>query len=286
MSGNRDDHDDARIDALIEKSSLGTPGARQLRDRIPRAEAQGISRLAATRETAPEDLALGSIRARALAALLVGDLARPLQAMQRLDRILENARASDHGFVLVHDPDRIFDLDRDLARARGRVRDLDRILALESVLALSFYSVLDLESVLGRCRGLASDLDRALGRFRGLARDLDLELDFNGARDYVRVGDLDRDLVRDLAHGFEVAVSIARRVQEGLRAREVDASGSDLSGMGEISDIELLDRVVWTRQTIWPPGIVSLVEAHSEKIGDGVYKVRVGGRPVRAAADA
>jgi hypothetical protein len=38
--------DDARLDALIERSSLGSPGARRLRERIPRADAERISHLA------------------------------------------------------------------------------------------------------------------------------------------------------------------------------------------------------------------------------------------------
>lgn len=42
--------DDALIEDLIEQSSLGTAGARQLRDRIPQAEAEFIRELADRRE--------------------------------------------------------------------------------------------------------------------------------------------------------------------------------------------------------------------------------------------
>lgn len=46
MTHGQDKHDDARLEALIARSSLGAPGARQLRARIPLAEARRISRLA------------------------------------------------------------------------------------------------------------------------------------------------------------------------------------------------------------------------------------------------
>ena len=47
MTHGQDEHDnEARIEALIERSSLGAPGARQLRARIPLTEGRRISRMA------------------------------------------------------------------------------------------------------------------------------------------------------------------------------------------------------------------------------------------------
>ena len=47
MTSDREDQiGDARFDALIEKSSLGTPGARRLRERVPRSEGEYIRQLA------------------------------------------------------------------------------------------------------------------------------------------------------------------------------------------------------------------------------------------------
>jgi RNA polymerase sigma-70 factor (ECF subfamily) len=53
---NHDDrNEDAQFEALLERSSLGAPGARQLRERIPLAEAEAIIRL-----SAPSPTSIGS----------------------------------------------------------------------------------------------------------------------------------------------------------------------------------------------------------------------------------
>lgn len=56
MTVNHDDrNEDAQFEALLERSSLGAPGARQLRERIPLAEAEAIIRL-----SAPSPTSIGS----------------------------------------------------------------------------------------------------------------------------------------------------------------------------------------------------------------------------------
>jgi RNA polymerase sigma factor (sigma-70 family) len=52
---NHDDNEDAQFEALLERSSLGAPAARQLRERIPLAEAEAIIRL-----SAPSPTSIGS----------------------------------------------------------------------------------------------------------------------------------------------------------------------------------------------------------------------------------
>lgn len=56
MTVNHDDrNEDAQFEALLERSSLGAPGARQLRERIPMAEAEAI-----IRQSAPSPTSMGS----------------------------------------------------------------------------------------------------------------------------------------------------------------------------------------------------------------------------------
>jgi excisionase family DNA binding protein len=55
MAVTGDREDDALVDYLIERSSLGTAGARQLRERIPQAEAEAIRLAAALRPKTERD---------------------------------------------------------------------------------------------------------------------------------------------------------------------------------------------------------------------------------------
>ena len=55
----------------------------------------------------------------------------------------------------------------------------------------------------------------------------------------------------------------------------IDASGADLSGL-DLADVSVLEGVVWTEETTWPPGIRGEVQAQSEVIREGVYQVRGG----------
>lgn len=61
-----------------------------------------------------------------------------------------------------------------------------------------------------------------------------------------------------------------------LAAREVVASGADLSGL-PVPDLEVLVGVVWDRDTRWAPGVRERVAACSEEISPGVYRVVPGG---------
>jgi hypothetical protein len=93
----------------------------------------------------------------------------------------------------------------------------------------------------------------------------------------------DGDTARVSARKFLMYISRARvlATQLGLDLHEleVDVSGADLSGMGINPD--LLNGVVWTDQTSWPPGVASQVRAHSTEIRAGVYQVRLGNTPER-----
>jgi hypothetical protein len=56
---------------------------------------------------------------------------------------------------------------------------------------------------------------------------------------------------------------------------EIDASGVDLSA-ADVRDVALLEGVIWTRKTTWPPGEVKRIRAYSKEIRPGVFKVRSG----------
>jgi hypothetical protein len=184
----------------------------------------------------------------------------------------------------------------DLGGAIDLVRDLDRALRLDldHILAVSMRIGLD------RVQFLARDLDhhlvRALDRastFADAFEDtrffdpaLDLVRTLDGALAHVRtlrhersdrkqVGVLDRRLVRALSHHLDRALDLVRALIRGIGAQPVDASGADLSGV-EIDDLDVLNGVIWTGQTIWPPGVREQVRDNSEEIRPGVYQVRTG----------
>jgi hypothetical protein len=87
--------------------------------------------------------------------------------------------------------------------------------------------------------------------------------------------DLDRACARadDLKRSFERQRTLIPRFEA---VDEVDASGVDLSAL-DLPDMSVLEGVVWTDETAWPPGVHEQVVPLSEEIDRGVYKVRRGG---------
>ena len=132
--------------------------------------------------------------------------------------------------------------------------------------------------------------DRDLARLRvvaracGLARDLDLDLDRAtldldrawATLDHARAPlDRARKLARDLIFEIQNALRYARDLARRFEAVEVDASGADLSAL-DITNIWVLEGVVWTEETTWPPGVREQVQSRSREIRPGVYKVQGG----------
>jgi hypothetical protein len=140
-------------------------------------------------------------------------------------------------------------VDRSLELAHAA--DLDHDLARALLHAYEGAHNVVLALTLSRMRIAAIDAAAYLARARLTARNL------------VR----DVDHARELAHGLYAA----------LGAVPVDVSAVDLSQV-EVTDLEALAGVVWTRETIWPLGMAERVELHSEEIGDGSWRVRGGGR--------
>lgn len=56
---------------------------------------------------------------------------------------------------------------------------------------------------------------------------------------------------------------------------EVDASGADLS-RADFRDLDVLEGVIWTAETIWPPGVAGPIRDRSAEIRPGVFQVRGG----------
>lgn len=171
-------------------------------------------------------------------------------------------------------------LTRVLFRARDLARELDS------------GTHFDDDGYLAETRGpkLARQLDAASNLAHELARDLDssqarrlaldlfaarclaLNLDgnFPGARE--RTSALTCYIDRHLSH--------IRAFAQALMEQSPDVSGADLSDL-DIREVGVLDRVVWTAQTTWPPGIAGRVREHSRETRDGVYQVRIGRSPDR-----
>jgi len=178
------------------------------------------------------------------------------------------------------------ELTRNLAGDRGRVLALEGVL----VVILGLARILDHGDDVTHSSGLARDLARVLDQARDLARILDLAHDLadNLTRNLTRTRDLARalnsavDLVDNihdaLAHDRALASDLARH----LYTQRVDASGADLSDIA-IEDVDVLDGVIWTDQTTWPPGIADQVRACSREIRPGVYQVVQGGNDLDRA---
>jgi hypothetical protein len=55
----------------------------------------------------------------------------------------------------------------------------------------------------------------------------------------------------------------------------IDASGADLRQL-KLQDLDVLDGVIWTSDTVWPTGLARIIRTHSEEIEPGVYRIRFG----------
>jgi hypothetical protein len=123
---------------------------------------------------------------------------------------------------------------------------------------------------------LVRDIDRARDIARATTLDSTLLTVGDRARTIVRDLDPDPDTIYvpgcgDLSHDLDLAREIARE----LDAQQVDASGTDLSGM-KIRYLAALNGITWTRRTTWPSDIAGQVEEHSQVIRPGVYQVHLG----------
>ena len=207
-------------------------------------------------------------------------LARGADRADNLDLALGLARgvgrAADFARIAEYALDRTLEIDRARARDLARVRGLD------------YVRVRDRARIHERIRhhGLVHDLVCDLVRIRVLvhdrtrAHDLDRDLDLDLKLDLARHVKLARDLVRYL----NLALDRARDLGRDLGTHQVDASDADLSD-ADIHDLHVLDGVIWTLGTTWPPELAQWVRSESREIRPGVYQVGRGNDPERLALE-
>jgi hypothetical protein len=163
-------------------------------------------------------------------------------------------------------------LDRDRADAGALANALDRALggdlaaALDRALAAA-DDLGDLGDLGARAGELVAALDREFGGMYKRADAVAGEL----------AGDLDRvvDRARDLDRHLQSALSCAEELAVRLHAGEVDASGADLAAL-DLTDMSVLEGIMWTEETTWPPGVHEQVQLRSREIRPGVYQVQGG----------
>lgn len=224
-------------------------------------------------------------------AAVNGELLGHLEATIDPSRLLADLMSPGHGQhsaeptapAAPRDPGRspAREMIRKRALASDLLHDLARAYDLAHALDLDFG--LDRALDLDLARDIAREVDHACARARALGHDdtpvlVDV---LDALRAMIDDRYLDHVDVHALVSQLDLSAGRARRTAADSRAQPVDASGADLSDL-EIGDIDALDGVVWTRQTSWPPGIARQVEEHSEEIGDGVYRMRLGQQDMAA----
>ena len=141
-------------------------------------------------------------------------------------------------------------------------------------LSLDHARASDLAGMLTRASALAASLDRAL-LARALAHNRDLARSLTGAIASLRPSaiDISRDLASMLPGLFDSASNTVGDIANDIDDIPIDVSGMDLSHLGLRQYLDILDGVVWSDDTRWPPGGASLVATRSEEIRPGIYQV-------------
>jgi hypothetical protein len=146
--------------------------------------------------------------------------------------------------------------DRTLDRAHRRARALDRAIKRA-------YSR-------ARSHDPFSNHNRDLNPRRARAIERALDSAFTTDPDHTWDADCDHRLGE-----IKLTLDSIRKTVRAIAALPVDASGANLSRVG-ISDLDILDGVIWTLQTTWPPGIAEKVRRQSDEIMPGTYQVHTG----------
>jgi hypothetical protein len=195
-----------------------------------------------------------------------------------IDRARDNAGSIHRALADVLDRNRARDNARTRAsnRARAIARAVDRSLAIAYNIASA--------NALYRARADARDLGQTLGHARAIARAVDFALDGQLAENLAAIAQAlypEPDFA-DLGRGCDRALDLKCALNRHsvlvprFDAVEVDASGVDLSAL-DLPDMSVLEGVVWTDETIWPPGVREQVDPLSHEIDAGVYQVQSGG---------
>jgi hypothetical protein len=219
-------------------------------------------------------------RIRGLASALADALADTL-GLRLAVRDLAGADARRRVPGLARDLALARDITCDLTRARAFARYLTRASAsgrdLEVDYATGLARAVDPANDLARDFAIAHGLARAVDLANDLARDLALAHGLGRARDLADAREFAcsraRDRVADLVRCLQEALGCAEELVGRSHAGEVDASGADLSAL-DLTDMSVLEGVVWTEDTAWPPGVRERVRPPwSREIRPGVYRV-------------
>jgi hypothetical protein len=180
--------------------------------------------------------------------------------------VLATSALAAAALVVATDPDR--------ARTRALSHALSHARTLDQALDQARDRACGISHLPGRARATTRNLDSA--GVRALARNLDRAAALD--RNYALYRS--RDRARDQATGIHHALDHISGLASAIRDHPVDASGTDLSHL-TITDLQVLDGVIWTPQTTWPPGIAARVGKLSDEILRGVYQVHIGDTPDR-----
>lgn len=166
--------------------------------------------------------------------------------------VLAVARLRADGYLLVKD------VNRALKRATIPDADLKRLRRLADGFAWTVART-HRYCLPGASFGSAGANARHLARALKVLR--------NRAPYYVLVRDADQTE----AKGF--VQLLLYRIALALDEIRVDLSDADLSGLGVVEDDVLAD-VVWTSDTLFPPGMAEELRGRSDKLTTGVFRVR------------
>ncbi|GAA1264249.1 hypothetical protein GCM10009677_15090 [Sphaerisporangium rubeum] len=196
-------------------------------------------------------------------------------------------------------------LDHEVTLAVVSARTLTRTVSILDALGLApgeYAEIFERFGVLDRIRALAATLDGVKGLNSPLNWAVDLTRAvrlvwriatdvaglLGGAGDVVgaayllpawkQILSLVYSLERELARAYpydlteELIGDVVRDLIQDVAAIEVDASGLDLHHL-DLHEVEVVAGVLWTADTVWPPGITDQVRERSREVAPGTFRV-------------
>jgi hypothetical protein len=156
--------------------------------------------------------------------------------------------------------------------ARSLLKDLERALAKVTVPDLQVTKLRDRCREVGR---LLAHVERKaciggrLGEAAALANTIAKEIKWLRSREpyYMRVRDLERKTERGHV-GYYVF-----HLREIIDAIELDVSDADVSGLRD-HELDLLDGVIHSMDTLWPADLVHQIVGRSEQTGPETFRIR------------
>lgn len=155
-----------------------------------------------------------------------------------------------------------------LDRVRALAATLDGVKGLNSPLNWA----VDLTPAVRLVRGITVDVVALLGRTGDVVGAAYLLPVWQGIlSDVYR---LERVLARAYPYDLteELIGDVVNDLVQDLQTIEVDASGLDLHHL-HVEEVEMVAGVLWTADTVWPPGITGQVRERSKEVAPGTFRV-------------